>query len=75
MPKARRRTLSHNELESFLTEISSVTNDMNKSVDLFFNIEELEDPVVSLKKQQQIQPPVVKGDADLIREYCRVRYF
>lgn len=66
MVRTRRRTLSHTEIENFLTEISSVTNEISKNVDTFFN---LDDPMVLPTPPPA---PQVKTNADLIREFCRV---
>jgi hypothetical protein len=66
MVRTRRRTLSHTDLENFLTEISSVTNEITKNVDTFFSLETLQDPI------PLPLPPPVKSDADIIREFCRV---
>jgi hypothetical protein len=66
MVRTRRKTLSHTDLENFLSEVSTVTNEITKNVDTFFSLEPLEDPFLPPV------PPPVKSDADIIREFCKV---
>jgi hypothetical protein len=66
MVRTRRKTLSHTDLENFLSEVSSVTNEITKNVDTFFSLEPLHDPFLPPV------PPPVKSDADIIREFCKV---
>jgi hypothetical protein len=68
MVRTRRKTLSHTDLENFLSEVSTVTNEITKNVDTFFSLEPLEDPFLPPV------PPPVKSDADIIREFCKVSF-
>jgi hypothetical protein len=66
MVRTRRKTLSHTDLENFLTEISTVTKEITKNVDTFFSMEVSQDTVAPPL------PPPVKSNADFIREFCKV---
>lgn len=73
MPKTRRKSLSFREVESFLTEISTVTNDINKSVDNFFQFDDVDGSNYQLSSTFPKKMETAKrSDADLIREFCKV---
>lgn len=68
MSKARRRTLSHEEVENFLNEINNKTvidSDMLSKPSNLKNINEV------VADSKPVAPP---DEAQMIRDYCRVKY-
>lgn len=62
MPKARRRTLNHCDIDHFLSEIAAVADPKpQKSVD-----------DVAATFLLPIEEPKQKDEASLIRDYCKV---
>ncbi len=81
MPKPRRRTLSHSEIENFLTEISQVSgeNHVNKQAkqanDSFVTKSQHHDVEDHAHMEEETAVPTQSPptDVDLIREYCKVK--
>ncbi len=84
MPKPRRRTLSHSEIENFLTEISQVSgeNHVNKQAKQAndggyvtkHQRHDVEDHAETYMEEEPAVPPQTPPtDVDLIREYCKVK--
>lgn len=68
MSKARRRTLSHEEVENFLNEINNKTvidSDMLSKQSSLKNINEV------AAETKPVAPP---DEAQMIRDYCRVKF-
>ncbi len=63
MPKARRRTLNHCDIDNFLSEISTAADSKPQK----FVEEVVTAPSLPLEQPQQ------KDEASLIRDYCKVR--
>ena len=75
MPRPRRRTLSHNEIENFLSEISAVENQDGpiKPAHMKYN----ENNQVESSEEVEVKPEVAAkpiDEADYIREFCKVSY-
>ena len=67
---SRRRTLSHDEIENFLSEISTTTASNSTNVDNFLNRVEIDED----REVDIIPTEIVKeNDEDRIREFCKVR--
>lgn len=68
MSKARRRTLSHEEVENFLNEINNKTVIDSDMLSKPSNLKKISEAAAESKP---VAPP---DEAQMIRDYCRVNY-
>lgn len=75
MPRPRRRTLSHSEIENFLTEISAVENQDGPIKPGQANNENQQGEGELLVETvgEDTVPSAPNDEAQLIRDFCKVR--